>query len=320
MTDKMSNMALRLFDKGQECAKADDGAALVLTAIFLVVLLGFSALVVDVALLYVNRLALVNAVDAGALAGVQDLPYSPTLAERNAREYAIANGANRHGITATVQNNNSEVRVFAFRDVDLYLARIFGFTKHRLTAEATARVGSISAYVGVAPFAVVEQDFIYGEQYTLKYGPETQPGYFHGNFGAISLGGRGASVYENNIKYGHQGRLAVGDWIDTEPGNMSGPTARGVKYRMEECQHYPKCTWDTVVQGCSRQIIVPIIKELDVNGRDSVQIVGFAAFFLEGTTRRGADSQVIGRFLRTVVPGELGDAGDYGLRGYKLVN
>ena len=316
----MRSKVLRLVGRAQKCIEADNGAALVLTAIFLVVLLGFSALVVDVGLLYVNRLALVNAVDAGALAGVQDLPYSPTLAERNAREYAIANGANRHGITTAVQNGSSEVRVFAFKDVDLYLARIFGYTRQRLTASATARVGSISAYVGVAPFGVVEQDFIYGEQYTLKFGPDTQPGHFRGNFGALSLGGRGASVYENNIKHGHQGRLAVGDWIDTEPGNISGPTARGVKYRMEECQHYPKCTWDTVVQGCSRQIIVPVIKNLEVNGRDSVQVVGFAAFFLEGTTRRGADSQVIGRFLRTVVPGELGDAGDYGLRGYKLVN
>ena len=302
-------------------AMADEsGAALVMTAIFLVVLLGFSAFVVDVGLLYVNRLVLVNAVDAGALAGVQDLPYSPTLAERSAREYAVTNGADRHGITTSVLNSNSEVRVFAFRDVDLYLSRIFGITRQRLTASATARVGSISAYIGVAPFGVVEQDFIYGEQYTLKFGPDTQLGHFRGNFGALSLGGRGASVYEKNIKYGHQGRLAVGDWIDTEPGNVSGPTARGVKYRMEECQHYPKCTWDTVVQGCSRLIIVPVIKNLDVNGRDSVQIVGFAAFFLEGTTRRGADSQVIGRFLRTVVPGELGDAGDYGLKGYKLVN
>ncbi|NLJ86340.1 MAG: hypothetical protein GX322_07860 [Firmicutes bacterium] len=298
----------------------DAGAALVMTALFLVVLFGFAALVIDVGLLYVNRLMLVNAVDAGALAGVQDLPYSPTMAITNARQYAMANGIDRFAVNASVEDDNNAVRVFAFRDVDLYFARILGLAKQRLTATATARVGTISAYIGVAPFGVVEQDFVFGEQYTLKYGPGSVPSYFRGNFGALSLGGRGASNYERNVKYGHQGRLAVGDWIDTEPGNMSGPTVRGVKYRIDQCQHYPKCTAETVVPECSRFMVVPILRDLDVPGRDAVEVIGFAAFFLEGTTRRGTDSLVVGRFLRTVVPGELGEAGDYGLKGYKLVN
>ena len=73
--------------------------------------------------------------------------------------------------------------------------------------------------------------------------------------------------------------------------------------------------------GCSRIVIVPVIRGFDkANGRDNVEVVGFAAFFLEGTLREGGkgnsgSSSVIGRFLRIVVPGELGEAGDYGLRG-----
>lgn len=303
----------------------DTGAVLVITALFLVVLLGFSALVIDIGLLYVNRLALVNAVDAGALAGVQDLPYSPTMAIESAKEYATTNGAERDGVTVLVRDGDHEVQVTASRNVKLYLSRIFGITEQRITASAAARVGSISAYRGVAPFGVVEQDFIYGEQYILKCGAHIEPGNFRGNFGALALGGQGASNYENNIKYGHQERLAVGDWVDTEPGNMAGPTARGVKYRIDQCQHYPKCTWDRFVDGCSRLVIVPIIKSLDVSGRKPVEVVGFAAFFLEAVLREpGKENKdtdtVLGRFLRYVVPGELGDVADYGLRGYKLVS
>ena len=47
----------------------DTGAALVMTALFLTVLLGFSALVIDIGLLYINRLALVNAVGCRRLGG-----------------------------------------------------------------------------------------------------------------------------------------------------------------------------------------------------------------------------------------------------------
>ena len=302
----------------------DSGAVLVMTALFLVVLLGFSALVVDVSLLYVNRQALVNAVDAAALAGVQDLPYSPAVAMEMAKQYAANNGAERDQVSVTVRNGDCEINVSAVRDVQLYVSRLFGLGQQRLHASATAQVGIIAAYIGVVPFGVVEQNFIYGEQYILKHGPQTQPGHFRGNFGALGLGGRGASNYEDKIKYGYQERLAVGDWVETEPGNMAGPTAEGVKYRLDQCQHYPKCTWDSYVPGCSRVVIVPVIRGYDnANGRDDVEIVGFAAFFLEGTLREGkgnsGSSSVIGRFLRIVVPGELGEAGDYGLRGYKLI-
>ena len=304
----------------------DTGAVLVMTALFLTVLLGFSALVIDIGLLYINRLALVNAVDAAALAGVQELPYSPTMAIESAKLYATTNGADKNGLSVLVQNGDHEVKVTASKDVELHLARLFGMRNQQVTASATARVGSISAYVGVAPFGVVKQDFIYGEQYTLKHGPYGDSGRYHGNFGALALGGRGADHYRENIRHGHQARLAVGDWVDTETGNMAGPTVKGVKYRIDECQHYPKCTWDKFVPGCSRLIVVPVIRTLEeVNGRDSVEIVGFAAFFLEGTVGgggngQGSESAVVGRFLRTVLPGELGDAGNYGLRGYKLVN
>ena len=304
----------------------DTGAALVLTALFLVVLLGFSALVIDIGLLYINRLALVNAVDAAALAGVQDLPYSPTMAMEKAKEYAAANGANGDEVKVAVRNGDHEVQVTASRDVKLYLARIFGITEQRLTASATAQVGSISGCFGAAPFGVVEQDFILGEQYTLKCGPHRLPGYLRGNFGALALGDKGASKYEDNIKYGYDGKLEVGDWVDTEPGNMSGPTVEGVKYRIEQCQHEPKCTYDSVKKDCNRVIIVPVIRNLDkAHGRDSVEIVAFAAFFLEGTLREGdggddedSGSSVVGRFIRMVLPGEVDNVPNFGLRGYKL--
>ena len=127
-----------------------------------------------------------------------------------AKQYAASNGAVRDKVSVTVGNGDSEIRVTAYSDVPLYFARVLGLGEQRLHASATAQVGTIAAYIGVVPFGVVEQDFVYGEQYILKYGPQTVPGHFRGNFGALALGARGASNYEARIKYGYQERLGGG--------------------------------------------------------------------------------------------------------------
>jgi len=57
-----------------------------------VVLLGCASLVTDVGLLYTSRNRLINAADAAALAGAQELPDKPEMAEAVAREYAKDNG------------------------------------------------------------------------------------------------------------------------------------------------------------------------------------------------------------------------------------
>ena len=204
-------------------------------------------MVVDIALLYVNRLVLVNAVDAAALAGVQNLPYSPTTAMEIAKQYAASNGAVRDKVSVTVGNGDSEIRVTAYRDVPLYFARVLGLGEQRLHASATAQVGTIAAYIGVVPFGVVEQDFVYGEQYILKYGPQTVPGHFRGNFGALALGARGLPIMKRGSSTAIRSGWRWGTGWRAEPGNMAGPTAEGVKYRLDQCQHYPKCTWDSYV-------------------------------------------------------------------------
>src|SRR5690606_21957458 len=84
----------------------EKGSALFLTAIAMVVLLGFAALVTDVGLLYLNRYQLANAADAAALAGVQELPWSSWSAERRALAYGELNGVT--GLTVQVSPNWQE--------------------------------------------------------------------------------------------------------------------------------------------------------------------------------------------------------------------
>lgn len=68
------------------------GQALVLGVLALVVLIGFTALSVDVGFFLRHRALVQQAADAAALAGSQALPDDPVAAEQIAREYAEKNG------------------------------------------------------------------------------------------------------------------------------------------------------------------------------------------------------------------------------------
>ncbi|MGZ4317550.1 MAG: pilus assembly protein TadG-related protein, partial [Gaiellaceae bacterium] len=73
----------------------EEGQALVLVVVALVVLLGFAGLVLDIGRVYVAQRELQQAVDAAALAAGQDLPDS-VAAEDEALAYG-ATGSNKHG-------------------------------------------------------------------------------------------------------------------------------------------------------------------------------------------------------------------------------
>ncbi len=293
------------------------GSVLVIVALVMTVLLGFAALVIDVGILYFNRVALSNAADAAALAAVQELPDSPAAAEAVAVSYAAKNGVEESSTVATVLPDLYSVAVRVSRVVSLGFARVLGFDSVEVTARAKARVGPVNGVFGAAPFFVPDQVFVYGQTYVLKRPGGQGKG---GNFGGLALGGRGARNYEDNIVHGYQGWLHTGDWVETEPGNMSGPTVRGVEERIARCTHSPPCTFDSFVRECPRLIVVPVadVEPDELTGRSSVLIIGFAAFFLEGVGGHGNECEVTGTFIRWALDSELGGSGDYGLVSYRL--
>ena len=291
------------------------GTALVLVAAVIGVLLGLAVLTVDVGILYLNKAEVQTAADAAALAGAHDLHHSTDLAKVTAERYAAANGkAGDEVITNTDVAN--QITVTVRRDVDLYFAKLFDVAQSEVHATATAGVQPATGVAGIVPFGVVlNTSFTYGTQVTLKYG---SGGSQSGNFQALALGGTGASNYLANIKNGYSGVVHIGDWIQTETGNMVGPTNSGVSYRVNED---PGVTYLNVQEGSGRIVIVPMLTSFVVSGRTDVQVAGFAAFFLEGTGKHGTDNYVIGRFLQVVVPGEGGGSGgtDWGVYTTKLI-
>jgi hypothetical protein len=297
--------------------REEKGAVLVLVAAALVVLLGFGALTIDVGSLFLNRERLVNAADAAALAGVQFLPADPVSAADTALYYAYQNGVEPGEVTVDISGDGKTITVSAVRQVGFFLAPVLGFTSTEVSAEAKARVGGVEAVWGAAPLGIPEQTLEFGELYTLKVGGGCGE---MGNFGALALGGRGASNYEDNLRNGYQGWLEIGDVVETEPGNMSGPTKRAIEDRISG---HEGCTFDDHCQNCPRLIYVPVYRDLGEKpgGRHDVEIVGFAAFFLDGVIPgQGNKSEVKGYFVEKLTSAARGmSENDWGLRTAKLI-
>ena len=80
-------------------SRSDRGQATVLTLVFLVVLLGMAALVLDIGSWYRADRATQNTADAAALAGAQALPSDPGNANTLALQYMTKNGGGTPTVT-----------------------------------------------------------------------------------------------------------------------------------------------------------------------------------------------------------------------------
>jgi len=130
-------------------------------------------------------------------------------------------------------------------------------------------------------------------------------------------GSTGADDYRDNIAGCNSAILGFGDKMTPEPGNMVGPTAQGMRDRINLDSN---AHWDTgcnCVQGSNsrispRIVIIPtydpqVFADGRSHGRNlDLQIVSFIGFFLEDM--RGND--VVGRVtpVTGVIDGDLGPA------------
>jgi hypothetical protein len=252
------------------------GSALILITTALTVLVGFAALVIDVGMLYAKRLHLQNVADAAALAGAQEIHLDDGESETVALNYALANGVTPEDLDISFDSSQKSVTVGVTITKPHFFARVLGLDETQVVASSTAQAQAVTSAQGVIPLAIENTNFEYNKLYNLKTG---SPSLGSGEFGALSLGGPGASNYEKNLKYGYDESISVGDIIETETGNMSGPTLDGVKYRINQD---PSSSIHDFSRSSPRLVTVPIFEPLPNHGNQlkEVKIVGFASFFL----------------------------------------
>lgn len=302
--------------------KSESGVVMVIAALMLVTLLGAAAVAIDAGQVFLTRSQLQKAADAAALAGAQKLVMTGDsgAAEAAGEEYVASNLRAPYQSSLECDAGSGRFTATLAKEVNFLFAPILGFQKTTVNANSTAGASTVIKMKNIIPFGVLQQEFEFGQQYTLKYGSGPGGSPFNGNYGALALGGNGASQYRENIKHGYQGAIAVEDQVTTEPGNMAGPTDDGVSYRIGLCTN--GCNYTTQIEAnCPRVVIAPVIDSLP-DGRGETTVVGFAAFFLEETVQSESQGQkdVVGRFLRWAATGETGESGsNFGVYSVRLI-
>lgn len=313
------------------------GNALVIVALALTVIMGATALVIDLGFAYYHKVKLAAAVDAAALAAATELPADKeskvAKVRKKADEYAQKNGVLAEEILVEVIDEGTGVRVTGKKHVSYFFAPVLGINFVDLEDVAEAHVGSVETIGSVSkivPFAIVPQNSLDGV-YRLKFSPQEkqseenylssfQPGWM----GILAFDDiTGASSYEQRLKEGYLGNIKVDDRILIEPGNISGATSRGVQFRIDQCNHSAYSSWEEIpaehLLTCPRVVICPVVQATE--DKKYVQVIDFAPFLLENVVEgSGIDCYVDGRFLSGLIdPGSFVNQGKtYGVYGIKL--
>lgn len=289
----------------------DKGNIAIILCLVFTALLGFTAYVMDIGLIYAEKVKLANAIDSAALGASLELPTDATKARNVAIEYLEKNNVEPSKVSITISDDKKSIEMEGIKSVNHIFAPIIGINKSNINASTKAIVGPIkSTKGGIRPFAVEAFDFSYGDIVTLKEG--AGDGY-HGNYGEISLGGTGANVFKSNALYGYSGLITVGDRIYTETGNMAGAANAIKNYINSEYSSFNNFERNSI-----RLWTVPLVDSLKVDGKKDVLVVGFGEFYVEDITKDAGKIQIQGRFIKYVKNGEidmtLRDTGAYGAK------
>jgi hypothetical protein len=294
------------------------GSSSIILLLMITVIIALMTLTVDAGLLYLEKSKLQNVVDSAALAAISEYAEGQEKMLDEAYKYSSLNGVPTEKLNISISENNRRVTVTTNKSVALYFAKVFNKSSEEIGTKAAAIAGPLSSIKGIRPLAVEEQEFVYGETYTLKSGGG---GGNTGNYGAIALGGTGSSNYRNNLKNGYNAHsIKIGDEIETETGNMDGSTFDGISELLSSDFHEHGEDVSQIEVNCPRLIKIPVIDSFSIEGRSTVIVVGFAAFFLDNVVKNNGKTEITGRFLKRIGDGKIDENGEgYGLFGTKLV-
>lgn len=303
--------------------REENGQALVVAVLFLTVLLGLTAAVLDVGSWFRAQRAAQASADAAALAGAQALPVDPAGATSLAVDYASRNGD--AVAPADVQIANGEVAddtisLHVKRTVPGFFSKVFGIDTVNVGATAAARAFQPDAAKWVAPIVV-----------NIRHPDLSGPGcpcFGSANSTTLSLAKTGAPGafdmlnLDSSSSTGTIGTSTLAAWIDKGfdaylplGGYYSDP---GAKFNSSNIR-------TALTDRLQTELLFPVYDTLTGTGSNATyHIVAWAAFHLTGFTMNGSSGTLTGWFTRTIWDGIQSTTGsdstpDFGVRSVELV-
>lgn len=171
----------------------EKGNVIVIVAMFMTILMGFSAFAIDLGIKYNETSIMQKGLDSIALAAVRELPAdnisSPKWnnAVNAAIKYAELNNVEditESSLTPIYEDGKIiGLTVSGNNEFTYYFARIFGINKGAVNKKATAKLLKVSGVTGLLPLALpkavmdkIIDEGLMGQNITLKLGPEKVDG------------------------------------------------------------------------------------------------------------------------------------------------
>jgi len=301
----------------------DNGQATVVTVVFLVVLLGMAALVLDIGSWYRADRSTQSTADAAALAGAQALPYDTASASSLALQYANKNGGGVSAGDITITSGtgpNDTIKVTVHRGATGVFTKLFGVNSVSVGSKATARASLMRSAQYVAPIGVNVKHpklkgnpscpcFGAGNATTLPLGKTGAPGSFDLLNIDGSKGGTGGQTLADWILHGYSGYLPIGAYLsDTGAKWNDNPVKDAIQQRLN-----------------GPPLLFPVYDTLSGSGANAVyHVVGWVGFHITGFTASGSSGSITGWFTQVTWDGIESTAGgsdpDLGARVVKLID
>ena len=295
-------------------ARSDHGQATVLTVVFLVVLLGMAALVLDIGSWYRADRATQSTADAAALAGAQALPGDSATANALALQYATKNGGvGSGGVTFSSKIvANDTIKVTVKRPAPTFFAKIFGKNTVTVGSTATARSEGVSSVKYVAPIVVhykhpllnckgpaskptCAPDFGPTHPTTLALEDLHKPGGGNGSgaFGLLNLnygdptGNIGAGTLAGWLRNGYDAELPLGTYYSAPSANFNNSQFQSSL---------------TAVIG--KEVLFPVYRLLTGPGSNAkYDIIGWVGFVITSYDTHGSAGTLTGYFTSFTATG-----------------
>lgn len=281
--------------------RSDKGQATVITAIFMVVLLGMAALVLDVGSWYRADRAAQSTADAAALAGAQALPSNPSGAGGLAIQFAAKNGGGVSPGNIAVSSGamaNDTIKVTLTRPATGVFTKLFGVRSVTVGAKATARASLMNEAKYVAPIGV-------NLAHPKLKGTSGCPCFGTGNLTTLPLGKTGVPGGFDviNVDSSHGG---------TGPSTLAGWILRGLDAYMQLGDYYSDAgaKWDSSQLGdaldkrIGTELLFPVYDIVKGSGANAqYHVIGWVGFHLTAHEEHGSTGSITGYFTDVVWTG-----------------
>ncbi|HEX6491774.1 MAG TPA: pilus assembly protein TadG-related protein [Gaiellaceae bacterium] len=301
--------------------KGQSGQATVLSLVFLTVLLGMAALVLDVGSWYRADRDTQSTADAAALAGAQALPADTSQAATLASSYADKNGGGLNSVSFSSQYGpNDTISVRVSRPATGFFSRVFGINSVTVGSKASARTALISQAQYVAPIVVRNTHpellgtagcpcFGPGDVTTIPLGKNGAPGAFDLLNLDGSRGGTSPDILASWMLSGYNGYLSLGHYYSDA----------GAKFNSSQMQN-------ALSQRIGSVLLFPVYDNLTGTGSNAqYHVIGWVGFHLLGFDARGSSGSITGYFTNVIWSGLQASSGssqppDFGARSVQLVD